>query len=140
MSFHVPEMFRVRPEQRVMLRDVVSGRLLNLGTTPVDGNIGCFRFQSPIPRRRLHIIASDGEDWEHVSVSVMNKKHTPTWAEMCHVKDLFWDDEDVVMQLHPAKSEYVNNHSTCLHLWRPTRVGIIPTPKTWLVGVRTGRV
>ena len=46
---------------------------------------------------------------------------------MCHVKDLCWDAEDVVMQLHPRQSEYVNNHPHVLHLWRP-KVQVIPTP------------
>jgi len=54
---------------------------------------------------------------------------------MAYVKDLCWDDEDVVMQLHPRKSEYVNNHPHVLHLWRP-RHEMIPTPPSILVGVR----
>jgi hypothetical protein len=37
---------------------------------------------------------------------------------MCFVKGLFWDDEDVAIQFHPAKSEYVNFHPFALHLWR----------------------
>ena len=55
--------------------------------------------------------------WDHVSVSL--KTRTPTWEEMCHIKSLFFADEEVVMQLHPAKSAYVNYHPFCLHLWRP---------------------
>lgn len=51
---------------------------------------------------------------------------------MCFVKDLFWDGEDAVMQLHPPKSNYVNNHPHCLHLWRPTQA-VIPMPETILV-------
>lgn len=54
---------------------------------------------------------------EHVSVVVSNKR-TPTWEEMCFVKDIFWDDTDEVIQIHPKKSEYCNLHTTCLHLWR----------------------
>jgi hypothetical protein len=38
---------------------------------------------------------------------------------MCHVKELFFDADECVMQLHPPKSEYVNCHQYCLHLWRP---------------------
>jgi hypothetical protein len=53
---------------------------------------------------------------------------------MCFVKDLFWDDEDCVMQLHPKKSEYVNNSPFCLHLWRPINA-IIPTPPHEMVGI-----
>jgi len=52
---------------------------------------------------------------------------------MCFIKDLFWDGEDVVIQHHPKKSEYVNRHDNCLHLWRPVAVEI-PTPPKELVG------
>ena len=56
---------------------------------------------------------------------------------MCHVKDLFWQDEEVVIQYHPRKSEYVNNHPFVLHLWKPIYQGIIPTPPALLVGIKT---
>jgi hypothetical protein len=53
---------------------------------------------------------------------------------MCFVKDLFWDAEDVVIQHHPAKSEYVNLHDNCLHLWRSIGKEIPAAPKE-LVGI-----
>lgn len=65
----------------------------------------------------LRIIASDGGGWDHVSVSLPTR--CPTWEEMCWVKRLFFSPDEVVMQLHPATSNYVNNHPHCLHLWRP---------------------
>ena len=37
-------------------------------------------------------------------------------------KALFWDEDDCVIQYHPPRSEYVNNHQNCLHLWRPIGV------------------
>jgi hypothetical protein len=53
---------------------------------------------------------------------------------MCFVKGIFWDEDDVVIQFHPRKGEYVNNHPYCLHLWRP--VGItVPTPPPICVGI-----
>lgn len=64
----------------------------------------------------LRVIASDGLGWEHVSVS--RAKRTPSWDDMCRVKSLFWGEDDLVVQFHPPKSEYVNNHPYCLHLWR----------------------
>lgn len=70
--------------------------------------------------RSFFVIASSGGGWEHVSVSPGGKKsRCPTWNEMCAIKNMFFDEEEVVMQLHPAKSEYVNIHPYCLHLWRP---------------------
>ncbi len=68
--------------------------------------------------------------WEHVSVSL--KQRCPTWDEMCFVKDLFWADDEVVIQYHPAKSNYVNDFKTCLHLWKPIGVEL-PTPEVKLI-------
>jgi len=79
----------------------------------------------------LRVICSDGLGWEHVSVSYSHR--CPTWEEMCQIKDLFWDDEEVVVQYHPKKSEYVNCFPWCLHLWKPTEA-ILPVPPSMLVG------
>lgn len=76
--------------------------------------------------------ASDGLGWEHVSVTI-DRKRTPPWEVMCYVKSLFWDEEDTVLQYHPPKSDYVNFHPYCLHLWRPTEMEI-PVPAPLLVG------
>ena len=64
----------------------------------------------------LTVVATRGDGWEHVSVSLTSR--CPTWDEMNYVKDLFWEAEDCVVQYHPPKSEYVNVHPFCLHLWR----------------------
>lgn len=103
-----------------------------------DGNNGAFFVESPEPSWMLALIASDGEGWDHVSVHAFNrskKLRTPTWREMCFVKDLCWDDEDEVVQFHPKRSEYVNLHPHTLHLWRALG-GEFPHPPTWLVGPR----
>jgi hypothetical protein len=137
MAFHVPEAARNTTHPQ-------------LASTSADGNNGAFYLESPEPGWRLVLIASDSSDpnipddwrgWEHVSVHAFRdaarewkvKMRTPTWREMVYVKDLCWDEEDVVMQLHPRRSEYVNNHPHVLHLWRPTHVAI-PTPPAILVG------
>jgi len=115
--FKVPERFRFTQAGH------------RVSSTAIFGNNGLF-----ILPTSLRCIASDGEGWEHVSASHVNR--CPTWQEMCRVKDLFWGEEDVVMQLHPAKSVWVNQHPYCLHLWRPAEKGVhIPLPPTWMVGV-----
>jgi hypothetical protein len=63
------------------------------------GNNGAFLIPSPGTRAMLQVIASDGAGWEHVSVSL--KVRLPTWTEMSYVKDLFWGEEETVLQLHP---------------------------------------
>lgn len=82
-----------------------------------DAKSGAFKVF--VNGRSFFVIASSGGGWEHVSVDPNSKKRCPTWDEMCAIKDMFFDEEEVVMQLHPAKSEYVNIHPYCLHLWRP---------------------
>lgn len=104
---------------------------------PQQGTTGPF-FVGPISGRELWCIASDDYGWEHVSVHSSNragKLFMPTWEEMCWIKHQFWDAEDWVMQLHPAKSEYINTHGKTLHLWRPIGQAI-PTPPSILVGIK----
>jgi hypothetical protein len=65
----------------------------------------------------------DGKNWEHVSVSYHGEtRKTPSWAEMCAVKEIFWDKEEVVHQIHPKESQYFHGFKekqNILHLWRP---------------------
>ncbi len=114
--FHVPHALRVR-----------SGRL---ASTDDFGNNGAFAVKLK-HGQAVFVIASDGMGWEHVSVS--RRDRCPTWDEMCQVKDLFWDEDDCVVQFHPARRDYVNFHATCLHLWRKID-GDITTPPSILVG------
>lgn len=72
-------------------------------------------------------------EWEHVSVSTPG--FTPSWTMMCRVKDLFFDEEEAVFQFHPPRSQYVNFHKYCLHLWRHRDHQLILPPPI-LVGPR----
>jgi hypothetical protein len=116
MSFHVPNRYRLRIHPAI-------------GSTDADGNNGFFIV--PFESFELRIQASDGLGWEHVSVSLGSR--CPNWKEMCFVKDLFWDEEDCVVQFHPPKSEYVNCHPFCLHLWRSIDQPF-PVPQKGMVG------
>jgi len=98
-----------------------------------DKSYGCNGlFMIPKGKINFRVIASDGAGWEHVSVS-LNKKRSPTWDEMCFIKDMFWDKEDTVIQYHPSEENYVNHHPYCLHLWRPIDYKI-PIPDSILIG------
>lgn len=82
---------------------------------------GVFRLGQINEFRPLKIIASRGLGWEHVSVSLDIKNittKTPNWYEMCYVKSLFWDDDDIVVQYHLPAGKNINIHPGCLHLWR----------------------
>ncbi|MGL4448066.1 MAG: DUF7694 domain-containing protein [Shewanella sp.] len=121
--FSVPERYRV-----------TSG---DFGSDRSYGNNGAFLIPpNAIAKHGFLIIASDGMDWEHVSVSVSNGKtpsELPTHNDMEALKTLFWGDDCWVMELHPPASEYVNN-APALHLWRPVKQEI-PTPFSIMVGV-----
>lgn len=93
------------------------------------GNNGAFFIPGPC-KEFLMVVVSDGGGWDHCSVSLGNR--TPTWKEMCFIKDLFWEPEETVIQYHPAKSEYVNIHPFTLHLWKPRHVRIPPAPKEFV--------
>jgi hypothetical protein len=100
-----------------------------------DDKAGVFTIPHPPTGARLRVIASAGHyDWDHVSVSISHR--CPDWLEMSFIKDLFFEPEDTVMQLHPPKSEYVNNHVYCLHLWRPLKEQA-PLPPSILVGIKS---
>ena len=67
---------------------------------------------------QAHLVIGENEDgWEHVSIELMARR-LPTWEEMCLIKDIFWNEEEEVVQIHPRHSEYVNM-CEALHLWRP---------------------
>ncbi len=117
MTFRVPEKYRI-----------TTGRAASDASY---GNNGAFDVRLR-HGQRVFVIASDGMGWEHVSVSRQDRP--PTWDEMCQIKAMFWDEEDCVVQYHPPRSEYVNNHPNCLHLWRPLDVAM-PMPQRIMVGV-----
>lgn len=123
MTFHVPEKNRV-----------ISGKLRS---KTIDGNNGVFSLYADRFKTSFKIIASDGAGWEHVSVSLDGKRkkgnQCPTWEEMCYIKSIYWDDDDTVVEYHPPRSKYVNNHPHCLHLWR--KIGFdMPVPDAVLLG------
>lgn len=101
----------------------------------IKGDEGFGVFKVYVDGKSFFVIASDGGGWEHVSVSPCNKKRKvcPTWEEMCAIKDLFFDPEERVVQFHPSRSEYVNDHPYCLHLWR-WKEGDFPHPPMIFVG------
>ena len=84
------------------------------------------------------VVWSNGGGWEHVSISPFKRSYTPAWDEMRKLKDMFFNDNETVVQYHPAKSEYVNNLPNCLHLWRPINEKM-PAPPSIFVGVKHGQ-
>lgn len=107
------------------------GRVLIRNLSP-DGGIGELFIGN---KRYASVIWSIGAGWDHVSISPFNKRAIPTWDEMCRLKDIFFHEEETVVQYHPPKSDYVNNLPNCLHLWRP-QIEKMPRPPAILVGIK----
>jgi hypothetical protein len=79
----------------------------------------------------FRVTATRGVGWDHVSVSLNDR--CPTWEEMCKIKDIFFNDEELAIQYHPKKSEYVNSMDYCLHLWKAHDIDF-PRPNPCLIG------
>lgn len=104
------------------------------------GDENCGKFIIPTEDGKLNflVIASAYAGWDHVSVSLITADKSseinrcPKWSEMCYVKDLFFEHSETVVQYHPSKTNYVNNHEYTLHLWRPIDQEL-PIPPTYMV-------
>lgn len=99
-----------------------------------SGPIGVFRVKLKEFGEFL-VFSSNSKGWEHVSVSKIckgRKRKLPSWEEMCMIKDLFFEPEELVVQYHPKSSEYINFNPGVLHLWKKQDVEF-PNPPMELV-------
>ena len=78
---------------------------------------------------------------EHVSVSPFKRRQIPTWEEMCKVKQIFFRENEMVVEIHPSEERYVHGVGSpggkplenVLHLWRPMNgdFSILNHPEKW---------
>ncbi len=61
-------------------------------------------------------VEEDGKPWIHLSVS--RKKSIPTWVDLVNVKEIFMGKDALAIQILPPRSEYINVHEFCLHLYQ----------------------
>ena len=78
---------------------------------------GCFMIPVIPTADVLRVIASVGDGWDHVSVSLEHR--CPTWDEMSKVKRMFFNPWETAVQFHVPEEEHINIHPNVLHLWRP---------------------
>lgn len=102
-------------------------KALTINMEGLDGGCGVIRHG----KLTGSVIWSFGGGWEHVSIAPFNRKYTPSWDDMCYIKDMFFKPEEWAVQYHPAKSEYVNIVENRLHLWRPINEQL-PTPPQYM--------
>lgn len=89
-------------------------------------------FVVPLDGGLYHVLISDHGGWRHLSIKNAQNREIPSWQTMCRVKELFWGDEEWVVQYHPARDDYVNDHPGVLHLWQPIEEKL-PTPPVVMV-------
>ena len=106
-------------------RPVARYRDLSDTTLAVHGSLGdanTGRFVVPFTATTiLSVIAASGYGWDHVSVRVRGEPRCPTWAEMEHIKRLFFEPTETCVQLHPRLDRYINRSQGgkyVLHIWR----------------------
>lgn len=82
------------------LDEIVKNRLITkVVKMAEDGVMFNFKYKS----REYEVIASNGGGWDHVSIYPLHQKHMPSWDVMCTLKNICFNDDEVVMELHPAK-------------------------------------
>lgn len=90
-----------------------------------QGGIGWLEIEGKLPESSVMFTRGKTDrpgsthEYNHVSIAPLDG-HTPTWDEMCVVKDLFFREDEEVVQIHPVKENYVNLKKNCLHLWQRT--------------------
>ncbi len=116
------------------IEEIKASHRVIIGQPGADGFAG----QISMPLWKGTVICSTGAGWEHVSVSPEKMRTMPSWDDMCMIKEIFWKDDESVIQIHPPKVQYVNNMPNCLHLWRCTYKDMV-LPPSCLVGIRKGQ-
>ena len=111
-------------------------------TSPAGAHYGAFQIR--MSGESYAVIADDGcgnggdrTGWEHVSVRALvdptlRMSRIPTWRELCLVKNLFWYEDEVVLQFMVDGPQKINIHPCVLHLWRPVD-GKFPMPDSKMV-------
>lgn len=78
------------------------------------------RYELFHPKKGYILIISgtvkEGKRWVHLSLSRGDR--VPDWEELKAVKSRFLGDEALAIQVFPPKSQWVNVHPHCLHLWQ----------------------
>lgn len=110
----------MRSFNEIKIRVVAAGGTI-VDSNPDDGCLVAF------DRFGLHVVASWGGGWDHVSISVAGSRKTPTWDQMCGILDVFAQPTETWVQYRPSTENYINDHPGCLHWWRPQNE-VVPTP------------
>jgi hypothetical protein len=76
--------------------------------TAIGADGASYSMPSPVTADYMVVVVSNGDGWDHVSVSL--RRRTPNWREMEFVKRLFFEDHETAMQLHVPATDHINCH------------------------------
>lgn len=57
-------------------------------------------------------------EWEHIALDLEEHRRCASYEEMSALKETFWEENEIAIQVHPKKSDYINLKHYALHLWR----------------------
>jgi len=93
-----------------------------------------------IPRKNgyYNISVIQTNDWKRIRVSLLNRWHRqvkafPTWDDMCIIKDLFFNDDEATIEIHPSDEYRIHEKDYTIDLWKPLNKEM-PLPNPNLVG------
>jgi len=105
-------------------------------TTSEAGMSGNFSFKLKDAIVQVSFAGDEIEGWEHAIAVCFDKPQSniisrltstkepeprcPTNEEIMHIKRLFWEDDEAVVEIFPAKGNKTPWHTIARHLWRRT--------------------
>lgn len=113
------------------MKDVPAYSFANLKIPPgwecrIEGHDGYLWYNR---KKGLSVIASvsfeeDNRQWLHLSMA--HTRRVPTYYELCYLKRHWAGEEHKCIMIFPPRSEHVNFHPNCLHLFCCLSEDIIP--------------
>lgn len=116
------------------MRNLLALEAFRIPNTPYDGGAfgGAFLIPYPLAGEQLKCIASAGEGWDHVSVSLQKAKRTPNWAEMEYAKRTFFHPGEIAWEYHMNTDDHISIHPYVLHIWRKHDFKMPVPPKVFV--------
>jgi hypothetical protein len=97
-----------------------------IASTDADGWNG--HFMMPLEGEMWYIVLSDKMGWKRLSIANAQKRQLPSPQVMCHVKELFYGDDEWAVQFYPPKDQHIESgYPYRLDLWMPLN-DHMPTP------------
>lgn len=96
---------------------LASLRVAPMGFVPAGVALGVVGGELWLSReKRLSVIVS--LDGGQLHASIAHPDRYPTWAEILSMRDWIFPAEMEVVMVLARRSEYVNLHQNCFHLWQ----------------------